>query len=87
MLDFQKEVHSNSYVKRAASKAGLQDYEGAMEDYNKAIELYPNNMKAYYSRGMTRVLIEQIDRGCLDLSKAGELGYAGAYESIKELCN
>jgi hypothetical protein len=27
------------------------------------------------------------DSGCLDLSKAGELGYENAYEKIRKLCN
>jgi len=33
------------------------------------------------------MLLGQKDSGCLDLSKAGELGYFKAYETIKKYCN
>jgi len=42
---------------------------------------------AYYHRGLAKILSGQKDNGCLDLSKAGDLGLAEAYESIRELCN
>jgi hypothetical protein len=42
---------------------------------------------AYYHRGLAKILSGQKDNGCLDLSKAGDLGLAEAYESIKEYCN
>jgi len=42
---------------------------------------------AYYHRGLAKILLGQKDNGCLDLSKAGELGSAKAYEAIKNFCN
>ena len=60
---------------------------GAIQDFNKAIELNPNNAVAYYNRGLAKIHLGQKDNGCLDLSKAGELGHAKAYEHIKDLCN
>jgi len=69
------------------AKAELQDYRGAIQDHNKAIELNPNDADAYFGRGLAKILSGQKDDGCLDLSKAGELGYAEAYEAIKESCN
>ena len=58
-----------------------------MEDYNKAIEINPEFVEAYYSRGLAKIGLGQKESGCLDLSKAGELGYSKAYESIKKYCN
>lgn len=51
----------------------------AMEDYTKAIELWPNFAEAYYNRGLVQIYMKDTRKGCLDLSKAGELGIAGAY--------
>jgi len=31
-------------------------------------------------------MLGQKDSGCLDLSKAGEMGYMNAYDAIKEYC-
>ncbi|MDA9332749.1 tetratricopeptide repeat protein, partial [Saprospiraceae bacterium] len=60
---------------------------GSIADYTKAIEIDPNYAKAYLNRGRSKLMLGQKDSGCLDLSKAGELGYGKAYEVIKEYCN
>jgi len=69
------------------AKYELEDYSGAISDYTKAIEINPMYVDAYYRRGLTKLILGQKDSGCMDLSKAGELGYAKAYDAIKELCN
>ena len=68
-------------------KAVIKDYKGAIQDFNKAIELNPDLAEAYYNRGIAKIKSGQKDDGCLDFSKAGELGSAKAYEAIKEVCN
>jgi hypothetical protein len=40
-----------------------------------------------YVRGLSKIILGQKDSGCLDLSKAGELGYDRAYEAIEKYCN
>jgi len=47
----------------------------------------PNYAKAYFIRGSAKINSDQRNSGCLDLSKAGELGYFEAYQYIKEFCN
>ena len=41
---------------------------------------------AYLIRGYAKIRLGQKDDGCLDLSKAGELGSAEVYEIIKQYC-
>jgi len=65
----------------------LQAYRGAIQDFNKAIEINPNLAQAYLNRGLAKISLGQKKDGCLDLSKAGEMGLAVAYDSIKEHCN
>ena len=55
----------------------------AYEDYTKAINLDPNMGEAYYNRGLVQILMKDTRKGCLDLSKAGELGIEMAYETLK----
>ena len=43
-LDRLEELYNN----RGIAKGKLQDYRGAIQDYNKAIELNPNYVDAYY---------------------------------------
>ena len=64
----------------------MKDYNGAIKDYNLAIEINPKFSRAYYHRGLTKLILDQKDSGCLDLSKASELGDAEAYDAIKKYC-
>jgi tetratricopeptide (TPR) repeat protein len=89
--DYSKAIELNpnfaeAYYGRAASKIELKDYRGAIVDYTETISLNPKHAKAYCGRGMAKIILDQKDSGCLDLSKAGELGYAEAYEIIKKFC-
>jgi hypothetical protein len=54
---------------------------------DKAISIKPNYPEAYYLRGTAKLNLGQKDSCCLDLSKAGELGYTQAYETIRHYCN
>jgi len=71
---------------RGISKAKLEDYRGSIQDYTKSIELEPTAY-AYHGRGLSKIILGDIDGGCLDLSKAGELGDETAYDTIRDLCN
>lgn len=75
------------YFERARCKFHLEDYRGAISDCTKTIELSNDFADAYYIRGLARTVIGQKESGCMDLSKAGELGLEVAYESIKDFCN
>lgn len=72
-----------SYYNRAGLYAISGKYPEAFEDYTKAIELHPNFGEAYYNRGLIQIYMKDTHKGCLDLSKAGELGIEDAYEALK----
>lgn len=74
------------YHNRGLCKYYLDDYRGAIQDYNSALAINPNFPNSYYRMGMAKVKLGLIDAGCLDLSKAGELGYVQAYDEIKKSC-
>jgi len=69
------------------TKVKKKDYLGAINDYSKAIELEPDFAEAYFNRGLTRIFLDDMEGGSLDLSKAGELGLTDAYNVIKRYCN
>jgi tetratricopeptide (TPR) repeat protein len=81
------ENNIEAYFNRGRAKQFLQAYEDAINDCTKIIQIHPKNMDAYFMRGVLRIEFGDMKNGCLDLSKAGELGDVKAYEMIKEKCN
>ena len=70
----------NLYVQR-------KDYEHAIADYTKAIEINKNIAEAYYNRGLAYIHSDNRKKGLQDLSKAGELGLYKAYSVMKKYTN
>ena len=58
----------------------------SIEDYDKAIKLYPAMGDAYYNRGLVLIYLKDKEKGCIDLSRAGELGVGDAYSVIDKYC-
>ena len=58
----------------------------AIEDYDMAIKLYPYMGDAYLNRGLVLIYLKDKEKGCIDLSRAGELGVADAYGIINKYC-
>ncbi|QQS29542.1 MAG: tetratricopeptide repeat protein [Sphingobacteriales bacterium] len=56
------------------AKFELGDYQGAIQDYNKAIVINPKFSEVYCARRILKFVLGNKRSGCLDLSKAGELG-------------
>jgi len=61
-------------------------YPEAISNYTYAIQLYPHFGEAYYNRGLIHIYLRETEKGCLDISKAGELGIEDAYGVIKKYC-
>ena len=70
------------YISKGKRLEKLGKFELAAEKYTKAIELNPNNAKAYNFRGGVNMVIEP-DQAIKDFSKAIKLkpNYVSAYES------
>lgn len=62
------------------------DMPAALNYYTKAIELDPYFAEAYYNRGIIQIHLRDSKTGCMDMSKAGELGLEKAYEMVRKYC-
>lgn len=58
----------------------------AIGSYTEAVELYPAMGDAYFNRGLVLIYLKDKEKGCIDLSRAGELGVKDAYSVIKKYC-
>ena len=69
------------YVNRGNSKYGNRDFDGAIADYNKAIEIDPRHALAYNNRGLARGVKGDLDGAIADYNKTIEIDphYSQAY--------
>ena len=70
-----------AYINRGVAKDQLKDYEGAIADYTKALEIYPkdslayaNNMKIKLETNLMGYLFKIGESACDDWQKASYLG-------------
>ncbi len=77
---------AEEYYDSGVAKANSGDYQGAIKKFDKVIEINPKFARAYYNRGVAKIGLGLKDSGCLDLSRAGKVGYSKAYEAIKKYC-
>src|SRR5882762_8099024 len=64
---------SDDYVNRGNARIAKGQYENAIADFAKAIELNPISAPAYYGRGLVRYVTGDREGGIADETKAIEL--------------
>jgi len=67
------EDYAEAYRVRGDNKYLLEDYNGAIADYSKAIELDPNYAEAYMFKGQSSYYLRDFYGAIADLTKAIEL--------------
>jgi tetratricopeptide (TPR) repeat protein len=61
---------AEAYRSRGVAYAKRREYDRAIADYDKAIDLDPKNAKAYYQRGYVYDIMGEHDRAMADYNKA-----------------
>ncbi len=92
LTDLQLVLYMNpnfyfGYFNRGNLYCKADKFRLAIDEYSQAIQIYPEFAEAYYNRGLVKVLLNDIEGGAKDLSRAGELGISEAYNVIKRYCN
>lgn len=82
-----EEILNNVYATKANIKRLQGNLEGAIADYTKCIEINPADWVSIKERGLLKIKNRQLESGCLDLSRVGEMGISLAYDLIKKHCN
>jgi tetratricopeptide (TPR) repeat protein len=89
---FNKGIALNSEVSEFYMKRGdvyfiMKQYQDAVNDYSKCIELDPANGAAYYVRGNAKGSLLDKAGACSDWKKAESLGFEDNNGYIRDLCN
>jgi tetratricopeptide (TPR) repeat protein len=61
------------YIERAQQRFESGYFEGALDDYNQAAELAPNNFEILFARGLTKEKLKNYDGAFSDYTKAIEI--------------
>ncbi len=77
---------ADDYVNRGNSKYRLRDYQGAIADYNKAIQINPKYADAYTNRGISKELVGDLKGACADWKEASSLGKKDAAGWVRDQC-
>jgi len=83
---YATKLSAKEYYDRGNAKYELEDYYGAIVDYNKAIELDPDYASAYYNRGNAKSDLNDDFGACVDWIKAARMGNTNAQDNINRLC-
>jgi tetratricopeptide (TPR) repeat protein len=75
-----------AWYNRGFVNSRMGNYRAAIDDFSKAIALRNDFAEAYYNRGLMSILLSENHQGCLDLSRAGELGITDAYKVMRRYC-
>ena len=74
MMEKQNQELANKYYNRGITHSESGDYDCAIEDYTKAIELDPNNSDAYYRRSKAWLHLGETEKAKADMKTSSEIG-------------
>ncbi len=75
-----------SYYESGYAKHNSGDFQSAINDFSKSIELNPDYSDAYNFRGMSKYKSGDKSGACSDWKRAVELGNGGASEMAQRYC-
>ena len=78
---------AKEYFNSAYDKEENGNFNGAIADYTKAIELNPDDASAYNNRGILKEELGDLDGACSDWRKAANLGHTNAKKWVANQCN
>ncbi|WP_310587491.1 tetratricopeptide repeat protein [Larkinella knui] len=78
--------NSLAYFNRGNIRFQQEEYPEALTDFTKTVQLNTKFGKAFNALGVTQVMMNQRENGCLSLKQAKQLGYAEAQAYLTEYC-
>ena len=74
---------ASTYNHRGIAKKGSGDFEGALVDCDKAIELNPKSASAYHNRSLNKASLGDLEESLVDCDKSIELNPKPAYYTVR----
>ena len=74
ILELQTLHNADEYYNMGVEQYYHKRYQGAIDNFTRAIELVPNDSDMFFSRGLAKLLLHQNKEALDDFLKAMELG-------------
>lgn len=78
--------NSLAHFNRGNIRFQQDEFAEALDDFTKTVQLDPKFGKAFNALGVTQVMLNQRENGCLSLKQAKQLGYTEAQAYLTEYC-
>jgi len=75
-----------AYGKRGMIKTDMDNYEGAIQDFDKAIELNIKDASIYQLRGTIKIRLLNLKEGCADIAIALDLDKTLSSTIFEKFC-
>lgn len=91
LSDFNQAIQLDSknslaYFNRGNIRFQQEEFAEALDDFTQTVQLDTKFGKAFNALGVTQVMLNQRESGCLSLKQAKQLGYTEAQAYITEYC-
>jgi tetratricopeptide (TPR) repeat protein len=91
LTDFDQAIRLNprnalALYNRGNLRFNEKNLPAAIADFQACVAVNPQFGKAFYGLGLSQLLLDQRDAGCLSLKQAQKLGYADAASAVAEYC-
>lgn len=92
IFDFTKTItidpnHAGGYYNRGNAYLLKKDFPKTIDDFTMYLAINPNDAYAYKIVGYSKIMCNDVERGCVDLKKAIYLGDKDAISISKEFCD
>lgn len=88
-FNFAQKLNDNVasvFYNRAKTYLKIDSVDLAINDLTKTVNLAPDHGEAHYWLGLSQILKDNKDEGCVNLKKSKALGFASAPEAISKNC-
>lgn len=74
-----------AYFYRGVAEVNLTDYQAAVGDLDKSIQIQPN-AEAFYYRGIANKQLKKKSDACTDFRQSASMGFAEAQNELQQGC-
>ncbi len=86
-VQLSSDVTVDDFLKKGDMKMNNGDFKGALEEYQKAMQLSPENSASIYNVGLAKFLLKDKTGACKAWQQSASIGNSEAKDMLRQHCN